>query len=86
MTPRENEDFRDKLDERHEFLSRRLDQIQSTGDTTVGLLRQLNGRISVAETDIAILKERNPSAKPGGILGSIGGFLGGLLSGILTRP
>lgn len=43
-----------------------------------------NGRIGKAETDIAILKDRQSDArKMGGAWGTGGGFLGGLVAGFI---
>lgn len=45
-----------------------------------------NGRIRTAETDIAVLKDRQSEArKTGGTWGAGGGLLGGLLAGFLSQ-
>ena len=45
------------------------------------LVRETNGRLREAETEIAVLKDRSGEAKrAGGIAGTLGGFLGGFVA------
>ena len=67
------------LDERHETLMKRLDEIREVTDRTEAYVRAQNNRLGSAETKIAVLEERNPG-RSGGIWGAVGGALAGFVA------
>jgi hypothetical protein len=63
--------------ERHDRVMDKLEEIATEAKRT-------NGRLTAAETKLAVLEERSPG-KQGGAWGAVSGLLGGILAG-LVKP
>lgn len=72
----DQETFRQLLDERHDVVMQRLNEIHAQTKLT-------NGAVSDHRERIARLEERNPK-REGGMAGSIAGSIGGVIAGFVT--